>query len=188
MKTPTNKQTKRTSRVIIIIVATLLLLAGCAAYAYATNIFGWNPDSSNSTPTTPDIDYEAPTPEQVKDGNATKDNNAESNPETQVPSGDSSTKKNVSVLITVSQQTSSTYQIRTILETVTNTGTCMLVLKSSAGTTVSKTTGVQAQSSSSTCEGFDIPLSELSRGVWSYSLTFENTTTTGTATGNITVK
>jgi hypothetical protein len=56
------------------------------------------------------------------------------------------------------------------------------------GQTVTKTAAVQALASESTCQGFDIPTSELSPGTWSLTLHFENSQYQGDAQRNITIQ
>jgi hypothetical protein len=46
----------------------------------------------------------------------------------------------------------------------------------------------QAMSTSSTCKGFDIPLTALASGKWKAVITFNNDTLTGSANKDITVQ
>lgn len=96
-------------------------------------------------------------------------------------------KSDVTVGITAANQNGATIQVRTIIYTTTNTGSCTLIF-TKGGTKVTKTASVQALPSSTTCKGFDIPTSELSAGKWQIALHFENTELTGDATGSVTVE
>lgn len=81
----------------------------------------------------------------------------------------------------------SVYQIRTLIQKVTNTGTCTLKLTSGVRV-VTKTTSVQALSQYSTCKGFDIPKSELSPGIWNLNLTVDVENYSGSTSGIIQVQ
>ncbi|MGY4893764.1 MAG: hypothetical protein ACO1N2_03685 [Candidatus Saccharimonadota bacterium] len=94
-------------------------------------------------------------------------------------SDDPSSKQVVGVSITSKYQSSTTLQIRTIIDSLTTEGTCSLKLTKGSDQ-VTKSSGVQAGPSSSTCAGFDIPLSELSRGNWDIEIKFENSKSVGT--------
>lgn len=73
--------------------------------------------------------------------------------------------------------------IRTTINQSISSGTCQLTL-SSNGRTVTKSTNISQNPSSSTCQGFDIPVSELSQGTWQIDIEItsgdKNTTLKGT--------
>lgn len=95
-------------------------------------------------------------------------------------------KRPVLIEISAINQTDSTLQIRALIPTLTNTGICTVTLTKNQAT-VSRTAAVQPLANSSTCEGFDIPLSNLSSGTWQLRLVFENSNLIGSATKAITV-
>lgn len=84
-----------------------------------------------------------------------------------VDNGDTNTLK---ASITAANQNDNTLQIRTLIENVSSNGTCALKL-TKGSSVVSRSAGIQALSSSSTCKGFDIPVSDLSTGQWLVTLT-----------------
>lgn len=94
--------------------------------------------------------------------------------------------QSVAMSITALNQTSTTLQIRTQINTVTSEGTCNLSLTNGTQT-VTRTSGVQALASVSTCQGFDVPLSSLPPGNWTAQITFSNTTSTGNVSKQITI-
>lgn len=143
-----------------------------------------NPQSStqsgNSSSNTPSP--ESPITEQTEP----KEDSAINKSTPSTPQSNNS-KSAVTVGITAANQNDATVQIRTIIYTPTNTGSCTLTL-TKGSTKITKTASVQALPSSTTCKGFDIPISELSAGKWQIMLHFENTELTGDATGSITVE
>ena len=93
----------------------------------------------------------------------------------------------VSIQFTYLGQSNTTYTIRTLINRVFASGTCTLTL--TQGTRqVTRSVDIQAQSSSSTCKGFDIPLSDLGTGTWRLDLNLSGDGVTSTATQSIEVK
>lgn len=143
------------------------------------------------------INLAPPSPDQKKAGDFSKQNTVQPSAK-QSPSGSDqppppvpqtgTSKDKVNVTITAANQTSSTYQIRALIEAVVSNGTCTLTLTNSGGQSVVQTAGVQALSTTSTCKGFDVPLSSLSPGTWNLVLSYDSPTLSGSATKSITVK
>ena len=105
------------------------------------------------------------------------------------PTPQPNAKSIVDVVFTASNQSDSTVQIRVLVSAVDSDGSCALTLtSSSSGTVINKQSGVQALSTTSTCQGFDIPLGELHTGTWSVSVLYENPNLTGSASTTIEVK
>lgn len=96
-------------------------------------------------------------------------------------------KSSVGVTMTASTQNGSVYQMRFQIDSPTTDGTCTLTL-TKGSSTVTKTANVQALAKISTCQGFDVPVSELSPGQWSAHLSYESSTLTGSTTSTITVR
>jgi len=196
MRIKTRKTSKKTFILIGVAVGIILLLGGTIAYLYKTHssLFGWQPFPEH---TTSGINYDKPTEDQTKAGDAAKQNTATqdtSKPTTgsgsdqpPTPTPQPSGKSTVNVIITAANQNGSLLQIRSLISTVTNSGTCTLTL-TKQGHTVTKTAAVQAQSTTSTCQGFDIPTSEVAAGTWQASLHFENSTLVGDASQAVTVQ
>lgn len=96
-------------------------------------------------------------------------------------------KSSVGVTMTASAQNGSMYQMRFQIDSPTTDGTCTLTL-TKGSSTVTKTANVQALAKISTCQGFDIPVSELSPGQWGAHLSYESSTLTGSTTSTISVQ
>lgn len=147
--------------VVAIIVAVILLGAG-SVFAYQTllNRGGTTSDTTSSgdgpIPTTPTTTPDAKGGEQFTDPEVSGGEET-SNPTT------------TSMQITALNQNDGTLQIRTLIQAVWSSGSCTLTL-AKGSSIVEREAPVQALPSSSTCQGFDIPVSELSAGEWSVSI------------------
>jgi hypothetical protein len=176
---------KPTSRKKIIIVSICMLIVGVAAVATVLYLKSG----------TPKKDADSTKEQQKSAGDQTKSNAVDASsgksaandtPPTPQPIENSS-KSNVGVTMTASAQNGSMYQMRFQIDAPTNEGTCTLTLTKGAST-VTKTATVQALAKISTCQGFDVPVSELSTGQWTVSLSYESDTLTGSTTSTITVQ
>lgn len=170
----------------------LALVGGAVAAAYHYQL---GPFKKSTPPNS--INLAPPTADQKKAGDAAKQNAvqpaAKSTPsgsdQPPAPVPQTGTSKNrVNVTITAANQTSSSYQIRALIEAVADNGTCTLTLTSSGGQSIVRTAGVQPLSTTSTCKGFDVPLSDLSPGTWNLLLSYDSPTLAGSATKPIIVK
>ena len=195
MKIQNTKQKNIPKKIIIAtaLVGFLLLSSIVYVYAFDGSIFGWSKQSNN---TVNDQSIEEATDDQKQTGEQIKEGSIENQDTDTKPSGvDAPTppvkqdtgKSVVSVSISAANQTQSSLQIRTGIGVVTSSGTCTLNL-SQVGKVITRTSNVQALPSTSTCEGFDIPLSELPTGKWTIDLLFENDTLTGSVTRDIEIK
>lgn len=170
---------------VIIIAAVLLAIAagGVTAYAYMQSVNNTDDSSTKKEEDerrVNDIDYNPPTSEQIEAGNDKKTETIEN--ETTSPQPVST----LTVSLTASQQNGSVVQIRTLLDSVVSGGTCQLEL-TKGSTTIKRTASIQALSSSSTCQGFDIPTSELSAGTWNITVSAISGSATGNTKGSVTV-
>lgn len=182
MKIPTPKVSKK--KIVLIIIVIILLVAGSLGaylYAFKGKLFGWSPLADNKSKGS-SINYDKPTKEQKQTGDDTKKQtvtkeeakpNTGGSDQTPAPNPQPSGKSKVNMMISAANQNGALLQVRSLISTVTNSGTCTITL-TKAGQTVAKTAGVQALASDSTCQGFDIPTSELSPGTWQVALHFEN--------------
>ena len=154
-------------KIIIIFIAAVLLVVSPFIYVYALkgNLFGWKISQSTVNTDKVTIDYGPATPDQKAAGNQTKSNSTSDTPPapTTIPN---SVKKNVEISITSHAQNGSIFQIRALISSLDSTGICTLTLTSPGRTTVTKTADAQSLASTSTCQGFDVPISELPAGSW----------------------
>lgn len=175
MKTIQNK--KKNKKIIIVASAlTGLLLAGGVAYA-ARNYFSAPQASVETQAEDRTIDLSPPTTEQQDAGNDAKEDFIDRLDEEDNGSDTSS----VSISISSSGQSDQTYQMRTIINTIDDTGTCTLTMKSAGQQEITQSVGTQSMGSYSVCKGFDVPASSLGQNTWSTEIKYANQSVTATA-------
>lgn len=192
-------KSKKAPLLITGIAIAALLAIGSVVYVYAFdgNLFGWHKPYPNDS-----VNYNEATQDQKDAGTQAKQNSANTDIKSAegankptssgsdplpAPQPQPSGKASVGVSITASSQAGSIYQIRSLISALTSNGSCTLTLTKGSATVI-KTAKVQTLANSATCQGFDIPVSELSPGTWSVSLVFENSEIQGNTTATITVK
>lgn len=182
-------------KIVLISLGAIIILALLAAgylYVLKGTVFGWSPLPKEEK--SDQIDYNKPSPEQLKAGQDTKkqsiDNKIGSGGSDQPPAPvpQSNGKSKVEVSITAAEQVGSLLQIRTIISAVASSGVCTLTLEKSGQPTVTKTADVQSGPSTSTCKGFDVNVGEITAGNWQATIVYESTTLTGSTSKTITVK
>lgn len=142
------------------------------AYSLLANRFELWPFSthinSESTNIESKIDNNPASNEQVNAGKDQKQQTIDSTKSTDTQN--TTTDQSIGVIITRAIQNDNTLSIRSLIDTVTNNGECTLTLTNGTKT-ITKTSGIQASASSSTCKGFDIAVDpELSTGTWHIKL------------------
>lgn len=185
---------KSSKKLILTLVILVIVAAGTAsAYAYYLN----NRTSSDSTKT-PQTELSADDPNYFAKPDTTPVPdiaNTKGDPSNKIPvqstpnSNDQNTPTPPSTItgsITSKNKTSTTLQIRVLIDQILSGGTCKLTLTNkSTGTTVVKSADILASPSSSTCKGFDIALSELKSGTYDITIAITSESQTGTITGNV---
>lgn len=76
--------------------------------------------------------------------------------------------------------------IRTNINQSVSSGTCELTLSQNSKL-VTKTSDIALNPSSSTCQGFDIPVTELGSGKWDISIKLSGDNKSGTLTGSVNI-
>lgn len=182
-----HKSTKFNKALIVGTVVVLALIA-VVVFAYFNKL---GPFASKVSTESSDINFGPATDDEIKAGQDTKQQtvdqdeakaNSGSDPSpapTPDPAGGKST---VSMSITKSDSSNGTLIIRTSIQTVSSAGTCTLSMTGPNGKTYTASSKVQALPSSSTCQGFDLPLSSLSSGSWKIVINFENDTVKASVT------
>lgn len=180
-----NIQQKSTRRktLIICIVAVILLCVGVGAFYYINN--------SRSNNTNETTNYEPPTQEQIDAGSQKKQDTIQNQDENSKPSSGNTDPSaptaaiTTGVTITAATQNDDIVAIRSLIDGV-QSGTCTLIL-TMGDTSVQKTAPTQLLANSTTCQGFNIPTSELSPGTWQITLALSGEKT-GSAKGTVIVK
>lgn len=151
---------KISAKKIVISSVIVLLLTGGVFYAvYRSN----NENSRAGTEGIPQkINYDPPTEDQVDAGVEIKEQATSDTPQ---PNSNS-----FEVIVSAANQNNPNLQIRALIQAVlSQDATCKLTL-SKGQRTVIKSANVQPLANSSTCKGFDVPLSELEPGTWSLQI------------------
>lgn len=189
MKIKVKKRLLDTKKIIAIVMLLVLVLALTILYLFLQHKLNINNSSSQKSSTSPVVNLDKPTTEQKAAGEDTKLNSNNNNDETNTtPSSTDNQKRLVAVTIPAANVNSSVLQIRSQINTVDSTGICSLTLTGPESKVITKTSEVQALASTSTCKGFDVPVSELSTGSWQVDLTFNNSSLTGMASKTITIE
>lgn len=188
MKTIKPPQSKKRRIVITAAIVATIALA-TFLFLYAFDILGNNSD--NDTRPVNTVDYSPATDEQIKAGEEIKQRAAEENPEQDTkPRTDGSepdrTQSDFRTYITTATSDDLMVYIRNEITGIYNQGSCSLTL-SKGGTTITKTSGVQPLPKSSTCQGFNIPVNEMSPGEWNIDLKVEINNQTVSAKGKVAV-
>ncbi|HEY0965732.1 MAG TPA: hypothetical protein VGE13_04620 [Candidatus Saccharimonadales bacterium] len=187
------KKSNRSKKLVIVIILLLLVLAGgygaYAIYSKPGQSAPKNEDanSTNSNVSTPTDEQNEEPPSTVTTNNSSKPQSSDDAKETPTSSDNDTTRNDLSVSLSSVQQHGSTLQVRTLINEVTDEGTCTLSLEKD-GKKITRSTTVQALPSSSTCKGFDIDVSALATGQWNIVVNVTAGSSKGTAKGTVTLK
>lgn len=181
------KKSSSRKKVTIIAITVLVLLVAAAAFAYKMKLW---PFLTSSHSTTNGVNYNPPTKAQsnatgsTKQSNTTEKTGSDASP-SPTPSTTSGQKPTVNMQITAANETSGTLYIRTLIETISSSGTCTLSMSGPGNQTYTATAGVQANPSTSTCQGFNVPVSSLSSGTWHILINYEDSNVKATASKDV---
>lgn len=96
--------------------------------------------------------------------------------------------KAVQVAITSTNQIDSTIQIRTIIYAIDSGGTCTIKLERTGYNTITQSSDLQNLANTSTCKGFNLPISSVATGDWNMTVSYLSTKLTGSTSQTLTVK
>jgi len=184
-----NKNSKKLF--VIITVAALVLSGGVAAALFIpASPFSLNKNTGDQPENT--VNYDDATDEQKEAGDKIKEEFInEHQDEEAVDPGNTPNVATVGVVITIPEQQSKqsmVLQVRTIIETVDNSGVCTLTLSHLGQSSVVKTAQTQSQGAYSVCKGFDVDVSTLEKGTWMATIDYVGQDRTGTATKAVDIK
>jgi len=188
-----NKVSHYSKKKLLLIVGLILIALGVGAIVFKDNLHkSVAPNKGVNS-----VDYSNTTSDQKKSGDQIKLNSQDTSNKSNSTKSDQpiaptpipgSNKSDVQISITAANQTNSTFQVRALIGAVVSNGTCTLTFQRLNSTTITKTSDVQPLANTSTCKGFDIPLSELTTGVWHMTISYIDASLTGTAEEDITIK
>jgi len=190
---------KRFNKKQLIIVGIIVALALISSFWYVVihngSVFGWSLSPKNSS-SNHGTDYTSPSSAQVTNGEKIKSNSLNDTSKTgssgsdipPAPTPSTGGKSTVQLTITAINQTNSTLQIRTLISSLNDGGTCALTATKTDAASITQTVNVQNLSNTSTCQGFDIPISQMSKGTWNITINYNSTTLAGSVSGMATVQ
>lgn len=192
---------KKKSKKILIISAVIVLLLGTGTAAYFVLTKNSKDETSQSSEEAPEegnstADIETDTDDINKNISQEENNSAEEAPvphekekEISQPyeGKDINSTGTLSGAITHISVADGTVIVRTNIDQSLSSGTCSLTLKNGSKS-VTKSAPIAQNPSSSTCQGFNIPVSELSNGKWSIAITVTDSQNNNvTLTGEVSV-
>ncbi len=177
MKSIQKKKSPLTIKIIIVSVIIIIVAGSSVAGMYITHT-GVFKDSNNTNTPTNEVDTKN-TPSASTTPNPSK------TPLSTQPTNDTQP-NTLSASITYTREKDSSLQIGTVIDEVTSGGTCKLTLTKD-GKNVTDSVGIQPLASSSTCKGFDIPIIELSKGVWEIKIDISAASKEAHLTGSVNV-
>lgn len=182
-----NKNYKKRMVIITSLIAALLI--GGAVFAWFSPLVPFFGNKSQEIRPENTVDYSKPSTEQKNTGEAQKTSTTVPNQDTKTttPSTQPANTSDFNVTFSALNQVAGTIQIRSLIDAVSDNGTCMLTLTKGTAT-VTKQSGLQAGPSSSTCKGFDISTGELSPGTWRVSLSVAIDARNGSVSKDLTVQ
>jgi len=181
MKINKNKKMPKRRIVIASSITVALLLAAWAVFAYASSSWPF----AGSSQTT-DSQTSGTSPLETNEETNTPDSTTPSKAPTQYEGNDPNNAASLTGFISYSSVVDGNLVIRTTIDQALSSGTCKLTL-TKGGESITKTSDIVANPSSSTCSGFDIPTSELSSGTWTMKISITSGNKTGTITGETTI-
>jgi hypothetical protein len=180
-------RSKNKVKVLSLSIAAVILLAGmAAAAAFYFKVGPFSVDPSLNPPTR----EEKATGKDIKQQTVDQDSKGSQTGSDPSPSPKpipGTSKSSVGADITAVNQDTAYLHIRMLIQAVTSSGTCTLTMSGPQQGSYSNTVEVQALPSTSTCKGFDIPLSKLSKGTWTINIKFSNSTLTASASKSVVI-
>lgn len=93
----------------------------------------------------------------------------------------------VSITATTIDKTANVLYIRSLIQAVSSSGKCTLSMNNYSGSVYSSSAESQPGPSTSSCKGFNIPLSKLSPGKWKIAIHYEDDSVTGNTEGEVNI-
>ena len=182
------KRKKVTPRNILIIGLILLAVAVCGILA--TNLISSiiappNEEFSETTSTEEKSDKKPDNDKKSEETKSTEKNETEEKKATQNYEGaNPNEKEDLTGIITTSRVSDDKLVIRVSIDQYLTSGTCKLTLKK-PDKTYEESTNITSDASTSTCEGFDIPVSKLESGIWNILIDLSSNDKNGKIEGEV---
>ncbi len=184
-------KTKNPKTKILIPVVIFLILLTAAGVVLMLNKQQTNDQSPVEESTTANINYSEPTEEQVEDGldmkKQTIDQDQQAKEQQPVEAGQPVVNNQFSTTITTAQVADNMLLVRNEISRLTTEGECILNL-TNGSQKITKQASIGALARVSTCQGFNIPTSELSKGKWQLELVVKINDQTATDSKEVEIK
>lgn len=178
-------QQKKSPKKALLIAGIAVLILGGGVYAYYTTRPS---DDKRSTETTNNDNPKTSDETDKTDDKTTPTTPGEDGKETpkQYEGDNPNTDKSLTGIINYKSVADGNLTLRVTIDQSLTSGTCSLKL-TSTGKMVTRSAPVITNPSSSTCEGFSVPVSELSSGQWAIEITVTSGSRTGTFKDKVTI-
>lgn len=184
---PKNSHKKRVQKIRMIIFICLLAAFSAGAYIYIAKPFETTPDTAEKTKTSTKKPQKSQKKAQTKQSQqSTEKPVAPSKTPPKYEGPDPNTLDKITGSLTHVSVNSDNLVIRANIDQ-TISGECKLTL-SNSNKTVIKTAPTVNNPSSSSCQGFDVPVSELGSGNWQIKIVVTANHKTGTISGSTNIK
>ena len=184
MKLRTTKKSKLIPIIASLVVVGLLTASGIV-YASTGSLFGWEPFTTSTQDTTgdnPASDAQIKTGTSIKEESLTDDEKTSGSDQPAAPAEQPDGRSLVDVDIISISPIESIVRTSVMISSLDNDGTCTLSVVNTASAVIyTSIAGVQPQSSTSVCKGFDIPSSTFSSGSFKIKVTYSSGKTYGNA-------
>lgn len=188
-------QKKSHKKALVITIVSLVVVLAVGAGAYALFSPFDNPASDNSSEkstsaskkdTSINSDDSAKKPNSTDKDSATLEHEAEKNIQPSYEGNNTNSNEGLTGVINYSGVSDGKLIIRTTINQAISSGSCQLTLTSGTKT-VTRESGIVPNPSSASCEGFDVPTSELGSGNWSITITITDGSRSGELKGSVTI-
>lgn len=182
-KTNRKQQRRRTHHPVVTVVV-ILLLIGVSIFIskmLASRTTDDVEDNKKDNPETTTIEKVEKAPTEV----APSSDESEKKTPVQNDGEDPNTKEYITGALTMAEVSGDTLRIRANIDQYLASGTCTLNMYSDFNTAFSDSAAIIPLASNSTCEGFDIPVSNFASGHWHIVINLTSGDKIGTVTGEI---
>lgn len=187
------KKSQKKAIVITIISLVAVLAVGAGAYAlfspFDNSASDKSPEKSTSASkkdTSINSDDSAKKPGSTDKNPTAPEREAEKNIQPSYEGNSTNSSESLTGVINYSGVADGKLIIRTTINQAISSGSCRLALTSGAKS-VSRESGIVPNPSSASCEGFDVPTSELGSGNWSITITITDGSRSGELKGSVTI-
>jgi hypothetical protein len=194
------KKHKHTSKIMMLaLTAILLLMIGYGLLSYKVKLWPFTKSQFNAATEEQKTAGQDIKKRSLDNPNKSDKEKKQSSSETKTTQGSDPSPKptpssnggkptvSVSITATTTDKTANILYIRSLIQTVSSSGKCTLSMNNDSGSVYSSSAESQPGPSTSSCKGFNIPLSKLSPGKWKIAIHYEDDSVTGNTEGEVNI-